>query len=548
MSSIIIGLLSFNLAAGVVVQTASGPVDGLELDLEGKKINVYLGIPYGEAPVGAGRFKKPLYVKPWAGTKNCTSFGFSCHYFEPTPRPFLTNPPFSEDCLNLNIYAPSIPTGSSTKLPVLFYIHGGGYLTDTAAFFGLEITAKILPKKDVIVVTVNYRLGLFGFLSTPEGTVPGNQGLWDMALALEWTYDNIERFGGDKAKITVGGQSAGSMASELLFLSPKSQGMINQLILMSGTNYDTMAPHADPQLYANILEFAKEEGLKSSSEADLVEFLSALPAEKISLNFGGNTKDHPNITMKPWTVIDGELLPRSLDELRKQAPKVNVLIGVTRNEGLMFVNNPNLTACAMEKISEYCDAKHLKVTDLQEEDLFHHFVHQDLLSNSTEYTQEVLDIISDLTFNNGIYQCAEGLAGEDERNTFVYRFDFYQKRDATTVFPRVIEGATHCDDLRYIFGIDLIREYKPTEEDLAMTEQFSDYIANFIKTGNPGSNWPKVLGNSGNVANLIIDLNNTRVSDDLFDGRAKYWRDYGSSAQFIANTLVIFAGYLFLVL
>uniref|UniRef100_A0A670Z4A5 Carboxylic ester hydrolase n=1 Tax=Pseudonaja textilis TaxID=8673 RepID=A0A670Z4A5_PSETE len=218
-----------------VVITSSGPIKGKQFLSGLGSVAAYLGIPYAEPPLGKLRFQKPLPHQPWKQTLEATSFGNSCSqsiYYEDTAA-MVWNPrtPLSEDCLSLNIWVPH-PQPSS-PVPVLVWIHGGGYGGATASL-GLFNGASLAATENVIVVTINYRLGALGFLYLPP-VVPGNLGLWDQQLALKWIKENAAAFGGDPSRVTIFGHSAGGASVNFHLLAPKSQDLFAQAVMQSGT-------------------------------------------------------------------------------------------------------------------------------------------------------------------------------------------------------------------------------------------------------------------------------------------------------------------------
>ena len=231
-----------------VIQTKKGRVKGVELD----GYTVFRGIPYAQAPVGEMRWKRPEPVEDWDGEYVADTFRNMCPQNMPDPetpwgagyyKEFYSEeeyvPPMSEDCLYLNIWVPDSAQDGSA-LPVAFYIHGGGF----SGGYGSEkeFDGKAFCSKDVILVTINYRVGIFGFFAHPwldeenEEGVSGNYGILDQIAALTWVYENIAAFGGNPANITVFGQSAGSMSTQVLISSPLTRGMIAKAILQSGVS------------------------------------------------------------------------------------------------------------------------------------------------------------------------------------------------------------------------------------------------------------------------------------------------------------------------
>jgi len=264
------------VSAAPVVATKSGSVQGVHRD----PVDVFLGVPYAEPPVGALRWRAPVAVKAWSGVRNATEFGASCYQgwparqFGPYTAEFVDTPRHAEDCLFLNIWAPA---RSSAKAPVMVWIHGGGFGGGSGAlsiYDGSHFAAQ-----GIVVVTINYRVGPFGFLAHPEltreahGTGVGNYGLQDMIEALRWVRGNIEAFGGDPARVTIMGQSAGAMAVNDLIVSPLAKGLFARAIAQSGSGMGIPSiPLAEAE--RNGEKFAKAAGVATLAE------LRTLPPEK----------------------------------------------------------------------------------------------------------------------------------------------------------------------------------------------------------------------------------------------------------------------------
>ncbi len=229
-----------------VLTVTGGQIQGVLTD--SSEVMVYKGIPYAAAPVGELRWKAPQPVTPWEGVKICDTFGNIAYQPGSGEGTFYYNEFYwkdkttmSEDCLFLNVYAPAATIADTdAKLPVAMWIHGGAFMNG----YGSEITmdGDAWAKRGVILVTINYRLGLLGFLSHPElsaeqGGVSGNYGMMDQVAALKWITENIEQFGGDPDNITVFGQSAGAMSVKNLVASPEAVPMIAKAIIQSGGGY-----------------------------------------------------------------------------------------------------------------------------------------------------------------------------------------------------------------------------------------------------------------------------------------------------------------------
>lgn len=296
-----------------VVQTKQGAVEGLPSQ-DGKTV-IFRGVPYAQPPVGDLRFRRPQAHEPWQGVRQCKDFACRCPQAELSSMDLYGKEfydsmvvPCSEDCLYLNIWLPESATPDS-KLPVLFWIHGGAFLNG----FGSEkeFDGEGFARRDVVLVTINYRLNAFGFFAhpdleqeNPEG-VSGNYGILDQIFALGWVRDNIAGFGGDPERITIFGQSAGCMSVQSIISSPLARGMVHGAILQSGGGIQAL--HETPSK-----EKAWEQGKKLMAYLGVssIEELRRIPAEDL--------KNAAYATLGqelPWTPhVDGWLLPATTDQ------------------------------------------------------------------------------------------------------------------------------------------------------------------------------------------------------------------------------------------
>ncbi|PIO66814.1 Carboxylesterase, partial [Teladorsagia circumcincta] len=206
-----------------ILNLSPGQVRGFEYSTKGGEIaEVFLAIPYAAPPVGDLRFEKPAAVSPWKGVHNGTAFGPTCH---PHTRQATLPPNPSENCLTLNVIRPK-KAASPGGYPILLWVHGGGYEIGSASLYGYKGFADIYIPHDIIVITIQYRLGIYGFFSSGDSRVPGNLGLFDMAAAVKFVHENAENIGANASRITAWGLSAGGAAVGQLALSPVSRGRI----------------------------------------------------------------------------------------------------------------------------------------------------------------------------------------------------------------------------------------------------------------------------------------------------------------------------------
>ncbi|EYB92299.1 hypothetical protein Y032_0195g1469 [Ancylostoma ceylanicum] len=243
-----------------VLQLKPGKILGFDHETkEGGFVEVFLNVPYASPPIGEFRFEKPVPPEPWEGLRDGTKFGASCiqllrEFIPPTEQT-------SEDCLTLNIIRPK-KEAPPKGFPILFWVHGGGYEVGSAPFYGYKGFADIYAAYDIIVVTIQYRLGVYGFFSTGDSEMPGNLGLWDMAEALKFVHANAENIGGNPRSITVWGHSAGSAAVGQLILSPITRDYIVRSIEMSGSPWGSW--NLGSSVANNSLELAQALGCYSN--------------------------------------------------------------------------------------------------------------------------------------------------------------------------------------------------------------------------------------------------------------------------------------------
>ena len=300
------------------VETKLGTIIGTvkEVNVFGNQMKVerYHGIPYAEPPVGKLRFQYPVPKAPFTSPYEATEHGNLCYQLNMFP---LEGAVYSEDCLFLNIYAPVI---RSKPTPVMVWIHGGGFSTGSSNFY---ITDTLSAFGEVVVVTINYRLTLFGFLSTGDENAPGNVGLMDQHLAIKWVNENIEAFGGDPEKVTIFGESAGGMSVAYQSLFPENEGLFQRAIAQSGSLWWT--PIVGPQNDAERL--GKLVGCEQQESLSLIECLQGVPGDLLdtTLNNFTNGLFAPPVPFLPS--IDGKFLRESPRDTFEKSDKARDFFG-----------------------------------------------------------------------------------------------------------------------------------------------------------------------------------------------------------------------------
>ncbi len=487
-AALCLGLVPALRADSLTVKTMQGKLHGKTIN-DGK-VKAYYGIPYAAPPVGDLRWKPPMPPEKWKGTRDATAYGASCaqvHVFEDMV--FQDKGP-SENCLFLNVYTPA-DAKKDSKLPVMFWIHGGGYAGGGAS--EPRHDGDFLPTKGVVLVTINYRLGVFGFLVT-SGMVKegdgkaGNWGLLDMISALHWVNKNIANFGGDPNNVTIFGESAGSFAVSTLMASPMAQGLFAKAIGESGAAFPSAltlgGKTAEEQAKIDD-EWVEKLGVKSLAE------LRALPTDKIL-----DAAKSQGTGFSP--VIDGRVLTEPVAETYAQGKQAHVplLAGWNADEG-SFMAMRGMTVDQWKEFAEkdFGDraAEFLKLypgnTDAQA-------------------LRSAIDFGSDSFIAFGTWKWIQAQVKTGDAP--VYRYHFELAATPSKFHPGTF--AFHSDDIEYVFGtLDTRPGWNVRPEDRKLSEEMMGYWTNFAKTGDPNGTglpeWPKYNG-----TDEIIHLNNPITS------------------------------------
>jgi para-nitrobenzyl esterase len=463
------------LAADAPTVTVSGgQVRGALLDKGGA---VFKGIPFAQPPVGELRWRDPEAVKPWTGVRQAAEFGPPCAQ-NSNGRMLESS---REDCLYLNVWTPEWP--SQSRKPVMVWLHGGGNYGGTASSRNFD--GESLARRGVVLVTANYRLGVFGFFSHPELTkesprhASGDYGLLDQIAALRWVHDHIARFGGDPGNVTIFGQSAGAVDVNVLMTSPLAKGLFQRAIAESGTvtrNPDdgtlrmtalgpVMQVKNGPVTYSDAAGLREAEQAGAKIGASLAE-LRRLPAAEL---LQAAAAPRSSIGPANGVVVDGYVLPKPPAEVfaTGKEQRVPLLVGNNARERTPKTT-PEEVKAAMEAMYGPLAGKALAL-----------YITPDPLYGPTD-AQWVVDtmyrcpVVEELNWHAGAGNAA-----------FEYQFD----RAAP---GREALGAVHGAEVAYVFG-SLGPAY--TAADHEISNAIEQYWTNFAKTGNPNSTglpqWPR---------------------------------------------------------
>ena len=456
-------------AVAAPVRVAGGLVEGAHVD----GVIVYRAVPYALAPVGPNRWREPQPVQPWTGVRRTRGFAPACLQTGGSI-PGETVAAMSEDCLYLNVWRPA--STSRRRLPVLVWIHGGGFSNGNAAlplYWGDR-----LARRGIIVVTFNYRLGAFGFLAHPELTresahgSSGNYGLLDQIAALRWVRRNIAALGGDPGRVTIAGQSAGSSSVSILMASPLSRGLFQQAIGQSGGFFEPLqlAPHfALRNAERDGAAFATALGAPSLAE------LRALPAGTI-LRANAGRFTHP--VTEPW------LLPRPPFDVfaaGRQA-RVPLLVGVNAQEAVALADFRNVRAASF-------GADITAAFGRLPPPLLAAYPHQ---ADDRDARRARIAFETDLRFGWNMWAWAR-LQAASGTPVFAYRFE--QSPPFPAGSPHAGWGASHFAELWYMFDHLEQEPWAWTAGDRRLADAMAAYWANFVRTGNPNGRglprWPE---------------------------------------------------------
>ncbi|UYV78930.1 BCHE [Cordylochernes scorpioides] len=472
---------------------------GRRVNVKGVAMESYLGIPYAQPPVGPLRYKKPEAIENFPDYFEAFNFASSCHQIRLVVQDYISEDnsvfekvPMDEDCLYLNIWTPS--SSSDDRKPVMFWIHGGAFLFGSGGYIYDGSVLGALG--DVVIVTINYRLGSFGFLVSETEDAPGNMGLYDQLMALRWVHDNIEYFGGDPDKITVFGESAGGISVGALLTSKLAENLFKRAIMQSGAptipyfvnTKKTVLNYTDK--FSEILGCNSEEISIINSPEKVLECLRGKSADELA------KADYLLLkTSKTYTqfmpVMEEEFLNYESTSPFKPGFYNNheIMIGVNKDEmgsllWLVFpemVKTPKLSLKETVKMTETLLRESIGMEDAHSY-LDHYFKYVPC-DNLTAVNVKMSDITSDLFFICPAVFFADNQA-EKGSPLYFYYFTYPTKTVYFQLLTDDWPGAFHFDDVIYVFGLPLaLEDYNYTEAEKDFSRDIIQLWTTFAKTG-----------------------------------------------------------------
>lgn len=463
-----IGLLAATPAAAQQVRVDSGTLSGMTAD----GVASFKGIPYAAPPVGEQRWAAPAPVAPWSAPRDATRFGADCMQ-NPVPGDVSRGAPMAEDCLFLNLWTPRPAAGA--KLPVMVWIHGGGFATGSGA---IDVTdGAQLARRGVVVVTFNYRLGRFGFFAHPALGEGGNWGLMDQIAALNWVKRNIAAFGGDPANVTIFGESAGGQSVTRLMASPAARGLFAKGIAASGGGRDRWPTPAEAQTKG--IAFAAKAGA-----ADLAA-LRALPAETVR---GGISILNKEEAIYAGPITDGTIVPGHADAIFAAGGQARMpFIAGSNDDELGFIPAaflPMVNGPLLAQLGPKADAVNAAYGTAE---------------------QAARYLPGDMIFGEPALAIARRHA-RSGAPTWLYRFGYVAegKREPG-------KGAGHASDVAFQFG-NVADGATPA--DRAAADRIASYWTNFARTGDPNGKGLPAWGKLDPVkpALLAIGIDRTAMA------------------------------------
>ncbi|XP_008423569.1 acetylcholinesterase isoform X1 [Poecilia reticulata] len=495
-----------------IITTKYGKVRGNVLNVLDGQIQAFRGIPYAKTPSEYRRFSPPEPMDKWNDVRNTQTLPNSCYQLRDDMFPgfegsemWNPNTPVSEDCLYLNIWAPLFKTPTprpEDRVPVLVWIYGGAFMSGTST---LDIYQGhfLCKAQNVVVVSINYRLGPLGFLAIPNNNnIRGNQGLLDQRLALQWVVDNIAAFGGDPTKITIFGESAGAASVGFHLVSPGSQGLFQRAVMQSGTPNAAWAIATKTEIYDRSLKLAKLLGCPVDHPSRLENCLLNADPKKMFLKQHENLIP-PSVLPFPFVPhIDGDFLPSDIETLLNSStlPKKELLIGLNKDEGtfFLFYGMPGFTREGESFITRnnFMDGLPLVInsSEIVKEAIISHYTDFRDEFNMKTNRDEMARVVGDVMFNCPVVNFATRYA-ERGSKTFFYFFDHVSSKNP---WPKWA-GVMHGYEIEFVFGMPLNPVLKYQQDEVALANKTMQHYGDFARTGNPkfkGGDWPLFKANT----------------------------------------------------
>ncbi|XP_072243213.1 bile salt-activated lipase-like [Leuresthes tenuis] len=534
---LVVWLNSSSAAKLGVVQTEGGLVEGQSYRMGlFRTVDVFKGVPFADVP---GKWEKPKPHPGWSGILKATKYRDRC--LQVTL--LQTKTQGSQDCLYLNVFVPQGKSLSS-NLAVMVYLFGGAFLlgaSNDVTFLGdsLYDGKEMADRGGVIVVTVNYRVGTLGFLSTGDARMPGNYGLWDQHAAISWVRRNIETFGGNPDNMTIFGQSAGAASVSFQMLSPYSKGLFRRAISQCGVALSPWALQRNPMALTK--KIARKVGCWRMNEDEMLKCLKT--ADPVGLTKAGKIdvmlilgKGVVMDLLELAPAIDGDFIPEEPRNLFHNAARFDYLAGINSMDGHIFagvdvpsINSKNANTTVEQVSHLLAGLTKAKGNAAVPSAVSVYSAHWGSFPEPAVVKKTVADIETDFLFLVPT-QVALELHAKNSSGARTYSYLFNMKTRIPG-FPRWVE-AEHAEDLQYLFGkpFSVPLGYFPRHRDLS--RYMIAYWTNFAKTGDPNRGdsrvpvpWPPFTPNHRPYLTINHKMTRSSVNYDLRSYYVKYWTE-----------------------
>ncbi|KAK6962801.1 acetylcholinesterase [Biomphalaria glabrata] len=511
---------------GPIINTDKGQVQGLTKYLDGKKYDVFFGIPYAKPPLGSLRYRLPVPPDRFEGVLNATTLPNSCiQAFDNFFPGFIgsniwnTNTPKSEDCLYLNVWVPRTNPPYHDKA-VIVWIYGGSFNSGTSTI-DIYQADRLAVDQDVIVVSIQYRIGSIGFLALNTVEAPGNAGLYDQNMAVQWVTNNIHNFGGSNSKITLMGESAGAVSIGLLLLSPLTRDKFQRVILQSGSPQAKWGALPKSDMVTRSLALAEIVGCYKEDDHDYVVecFRSKNASDFPELDFRV-TQGIIQFSFVP--IIDGVLIPHDPQQLLDSGtfPRIPILLGSNENEATYFFSyeraefyidnklaiNVDKYRTIMQSFFFFYPRHPHRSNQIVKDAILHYYRNWLKPEDEWELLRSIDRAASDYYFVCAVNYLARSYA----RNDAPVYYYWFNHRWSANPWPAWM-GVLHADEIWFVFGHPFNSSLSFTEEERQLSKDMMRYWGNFAKTGNPNEpgtmHWP--LFKDGEQAYLNFTISST---------------------------------------
>lgn len=526
----------------IEVETGLGRLKGYRENVHGVDVDVFLGVPFAKPPIGELRFQRTRSASSWQGVYDATHRPASCYQSIDTAFQrfrgvdmWNANTNMSEDCLYLNIWAPSTRTyGAKSFRAVMVWIYGGGFYGGTSTL-DLYDGRLFAATNDIIVVSMQYRVGALGFMYLGHASAPGNVGLVDQQLALQWIYNHIADFGGDKHQVTLFGESAGAVSVSLHLVSPLTQKLFKYAIMQSGSALCRWGVESKTRAKERSLALAERVGCKEVGvDKPVNEIIACMqdgdPTEITDKMW--TLQDDYNLITPILTTIDDYYLREhpSSSVKRGKFKRTNILLGSNKDEGSyflvygipkLFFMRQNQTLEREEYLSVIEAMARSNENTLADAVDFEYAVPQEF-GHKARYRDILDDVVGDSEFICPVVDFGYNYA---LHNNPVYMYQFIHTTTGNP-WPRWM-GVMHGYEIDHVFGLPLNGTYNYTNSEKQLSRRMMEYWTNFAKTGSPSrteSEWLPYTSDEKHY--MVLDTNRPVMKQGLRDRQCKFWGSY----------------------